>query len=64
MDTRELNRLDTKIKEKSDNTRIGIGLNNINQRIRLFYGEEYYMKLESTPENGTKVRLMLPLIPV
>ena len=37
-----------------------IGLSNINQRIRLCYGEEYGMEIEAEPENGTRIILRLP----
>lgn len=38
-----------------------IGLYNINQRIRLCYGNEYGITIESIKGSGTKVSLMLPL---
>lgn len=41
-----------------------IGLFNIYQRIKLFYGEEYSMTLESKENEGTCVELILPLLPV
>lgn len=41
-----------------------IGLYNINRRIKLNYGEEYGLSLYSTPDEGTKVCVVLPLIGV
>jgi len=38
-----------------------IGLYNINQRIKLCYGSDYSMQIESSPGEGTKVLLLLPL---
>ncbi len=38
-----------------------IGLYNINQRIKLFYGEAYGMEIKSHPNEGTLVSLTLPL---
>ncbi|UYO02687.1 sensor histidine kinase [Paenibacillus sp. PSB04] len=38
----------------------GIGLSNIRERIRLFYGAEYGMELESSQGGGTIVRITLP----
>lgn len=40
----------------------GIGLSNVNERIRSAYGEIYGLKLESTPGEGTVVRYTLPVI--
>ncbi|WP_419872436.1 sensor histidine kinase [Candidatus Pristimantibacillus sp. PTI5] len=39
----------------------GIGLKNIQDRMRLAFGESYGMLLESTVGSGTKVMVMLPL---
>lgn len=39
-----------------------IGLYNINQRIRLSYGEEYGLTIESQKNIGTKITLCLPVI--
>ena len=39
-----------------------IGLYNINRRIKLNYGEEYGVFIESTLGKGTRVRLLLPVI--
>ncbi|MDQ8734438.1 histidine kinase [Paenibacillus sp. LHD-38] len=39
----------------------GIGLKNIQDRMRLAFGESYGMQLESTVGSGTKVMVMLPL---
>ena len=36
------------------------GLYNVNQRIKLNFGEEYGLDLESTYEEGTKVVIRLP----
>lgn len=40
--------------------RHGIALNNVNQRIRLFYGKEYGLELFSTAGVGTTVRISVP----
>ncbi|MCM1267382.1 MAG: histidine kinase [Bacteroidales bacterium] len=37
-----------------------IGLYNINQRIKLHYGEGYRIHIYAEPEKGTRVRLVLP----
>ena len=38
----------------------GIGLNNINERIKLMFGEEYGITIESEVGKGTKVKILLP----
>lgn len=45
----------------SEITDKGIGLVNVNQRIRLFYGEAYGIQITSTPEKGTQIKITLPL---
>ena len=39
-----------------------IGLKNVHDRIRYLYGEEYGVKVTSSPGFGTIVRLLLPLM--
>lgn len=39
----------------------GIGLSNINGRIKLFYGEEYGLQIDSEENVGTVVRMNIPL---
>ena len=38
-----------------------IGLVNVNQRIRLFYGESYGLQISSTPGKGTRIEILFPL---
>lgn len=38
----------------------GVGLSNINDRIKLSYGESYGVNIESEPNKGTKVIIVLP----
>lgn len=40
----------------------GIGISNVNERIRLFFGEEYGIRYESCPGAYTKAVLVLPVI--
>ncbi|NHN33697.1 cache domain-containing sensor histidine kinase [Paenibacillus agricola] len=42
----------------------GIGLLNIHQRIQLFYGKQYGLRLYSKPVEGTTVTLVIPFIAV
>jgi two-component system sensor histidine kinase YesM len=39
----------------------GMGVNNVNQRIKLYYGEEYGLQYESEPGQGTTVHIWLPM---
>lgn len=39
----------------------GIGLNNVNERIKLYYGEEYGLDVNSEVNKGTTVNIYLPL---
>ena len=41
----------------------GVGLINVNNRIRLQFGEEYGLTIQSEPDEGTDVTLHLPAIP-
>jgi two-component system sensor histidine kinase YesM len=38
----------------------GIGLSNVNDRIQLYYGDEYGLRVESTEGQGTRITLRLP----
>lgn len=41
----------------------GIGVKNVNERIKLYFGEEYGIKIESEPDEGTVITIHLPVIP-
>lgn len=47
----------------SRNKSSGIGLVNINRRIKIRYGQDYGLKIDSNQGLGTKVTIMLPKIP-
>lgn len=53
--------LDTIFIHKED-TDHGIGVINVNNRLRLLFGERYGLRYTSSPGAGTKVELCLPLI--
>ncbi len=40
----------------------GIGIQNVHDRITLLYGEEYGVSIVSKPEEGTRVKVRLPLL--
>lgn len=48
------------IEQKNPQKKESIGLYNINQRVRLCYGEAYGMAITSQPGTGTTVSLILP----
>ena len=39
-----------------------VGLFNVNQRIRLLYGAQYGLRIDSVPGDGTTVTVTLPLM--
>ena len=39
----------------------GIGLSNVDKRLKLQFGEAYHMEWESQPDQFTEIRLYLPL---
>ena len=49
------------ILERNPSSRSGIGLKNVHQRIKLACGQEYGLQVESELDEGTVVRVRLPL---
>lgn len=52
----------------TDNNRVrkkgsGIGLINVHQRIQLYFGAAYGLTIESEPDEGTTIRIHLPMVP-
>ena len=60
MTNEELDALRDRIRNHPSSDTHSIGLYNINQRISLFYGEGYYMEIDSAIGAGTTVRLKIP----
>jgi two-component system LytT family sensor kinase len=42
----------------------GIGLRNVNERMRVIYGENYQLRLHSVPNQGTSARIEIPELDV
>ena len=42
----------------------GVGLQNIEQRLKLHFGDNYQMKIDSTPQKGTKVEIYINRIEI
>ncbi len=65
MDKKTMQEVMQKVDDYTRNRRkSSIGLYNINRRIKLNYGEEYGLILQSTPGEGTMVRVTFPIIRV
>lgn len=41
----------------------GIGVRNVNERIKLYFGEAYGLRITSEPDEGTKIQIRLPAVP-
>ncbi len=50
---------DTRVRKRGS----GVGLINVQRRIQLRFGEQYGLKIESEPDEGTVVTIHLPAIP-
>nr|WP_330379375.1 sensor histidine kinase [Butyrivibrio sp. AE2032] len=50
---------DTRVRKKGS----GVGLINVQRRIQLRFGQQYGLKIESEPDEGTVVTIHLPAIP-
>jgi len=57
----KLNEIMKSIHSPFDNTEDNFALKNINSQIKLFYGEEYGLKITSTREKGTVVEFEIPI---
>ncbi|MBM6861787.1 sensor histidine kinase, partial [Clostridium saudiense] len=40
----------------------GIGLRNVNERIKLYFGNDYGLDIYSEPDEGTTIRIRMPKI--
>ncbi|MGH9336374.1 MAG: sensor histidine kinase, partial [Vicinamibacteria bacterium] len=47
-------------RQENDEDGLGIGLNNVNERLQVIYGAQYRLQLESDPERGTIARVEIP----
>ena len=46
--------------EEGDNWHQGIGISNVNERIKLYFGDEYGIQIRSRLEEGTCVTITIP----
>lgn len=56
----KLDYINGKLRAYNDVNKKSIGISNVNERIKMFYGEEYGLYILSTLEVGTKVIILLP----
>ncbi|MNE92196.1 hypothetical protein D3C80_1898950 [compost metagenome] len=55
MDGDTLRLLNSNLLDSTDNERFGIGLRNVNERLRLHYGSAFGLQVFSEPGRGTRV---------
>ena len=63
MDSERLSEITKGLADKAPEDAKIYGLYNVNERIRLFYGEEYGISIESEYDKGTTVTIRLPKNP-
>ena len=64
MDEEDLEQLRREIERPCSETEKGFGLANVNERIRMYFGAGYGMKIESEKGRGTIVELTIPAIKI
>lgn len=60
MEEDRLNTILQSLNEQVPEKNVRIGLRNVHQRIKLYYGERYGLKIASKPNEGTRVDILLP----
>lgn len=56
----KLNKIRYKLKINESNINGSIGLTNVNQRVKIYYGDQYDVYIDSIKDEGTEVILKLP----
>lgn len=64
MEADELEELEKEISRPCKETEKGFGLANVNERIRMYFGQEYGMTIRSTKGKGTEVEVIIPAVKV
>ena len=62
MEAADLEELRREIERPCAETEKGFGLANVNERIRMYFGAEYGMQIDSARGKGTTVRLIIPAV--
>ena len=60
IDEEKLAYINKKLRNYNDVNKKSIGISNVNERIKMFYGEEYGLYILSSLDVGTKVIILLP----
>lgn len=62
MTTEQLEHVISHLDVPQNESEHGVGLYNINNRVHLFYGQDYGLTIKSRPNVGTLVTLTVPLL--
>lgn len=62
MDEETLNNIREEIANKCKDTKTGFGLANVNERIRMHFGMQYGMEIDSVKDQGTTIKIVIPAI--
>jgi two-component system sensor histidine kinase YesM len=57
-----LDQLDKEIENRTGGRRHGVGLRNVNDRLKLYFGNSYKLHIETGPMMGTKVTIRHPIL--
>ena len=63
MEPEELMNLRSEIMKPCKDTGKGFGLANVNERIRMNFGAQYGMRIDSRAGMGTRVEIVIPAVP-
>jgi two-component system sensor histidine kinase YesM len=64
MEPEKLSKLRREIEQPCKDTEGGFGLANVNERIRIYFGDYYGMQIDSALGEGTRVTVVIPARPV
>lgn len=62
MEEQELEELQKEIQRPCKETERGFGLANVNERIRMYFGKDYGLRLRSQKDRGTVVEIVIPAV--
>lgn len=62
MEEKELEELRKEISRPCKETEKGFGLANVNERIHMYFGEQYGLSIQSVKDRGTIVEILIPAI--